>query len=81
MRRRSAKVDSNSSAETASQENRRKAAKPKYIVRKPPAATGRKARCSVGARSFNRGYGDSIRRMSFLFFLTMDSRFTAPPFV
>lgn len=53
MRRQSDKVDSNSGAETASQENRRKAAKPKYIVRKEPAATGRKARCGVRARSFN----------------------------
>ena len=62
-------------------ENGRKAARLKYIVRKEPAATGRKARCGVGARSSNRGYGDSNRRISFLLFLTMDSRFTAPLFV
>ena len=35
-------------------ENRRKAAKLKYIVRKEPAATGREARCSVGTPSSNR---------------------------
>ena len=62
-------------------ENRRKAAKPKYIVRKQPAATGREARCGVGAPSSNRKYEDSIRGISFLLFLTIDSRFTAPPFV
>lgn len=53
-------------------------------VRKQPAATGREARCGVGARSSNKSnksYGDNIRRISFLLFLTIDSRFTAPPFV
>lgn len=50
-------------------------------VRKQPAATGRKARCGVGAPSSNRKYEDSIRGISFLLFLTIDSRFTAPPFV
>ena len=67
MRRRSAKADSNRGVETAFRENRIKEAKPKYIVRKQPAATGREARCGVGARSSNRKYEDSIRRISFFF--------------
>ena len=81
MRRRSAKVDSNRGVETAFRENRIKAAKLKYIVRKEPAATGREARCDVGARSSNKSnksYEDNIRGISFLLFLTIDSRFTAP---
>ena len=44
---------------------------------KPDAASERGA----PIRAIRERYGDSIRRISFLLFLTMDSRFTAPPFV
>ncbi|WP_207636975.1 hypothetical protein, partial [Oribacterium sp. oral taxon 078] len=42
-------------------ENRRKAVKLKYIVRKQPAATGREARCDVGVpRLILIGCGNSL---------------------